>query len=327
MAQENRKGWIIRIKEILEKYSDESNPLTQQQIINLLKKEYHITCERKAVARNIAKLREMGCDIKSDRKGSYLVDKEFTESELRLLIDSVMCSRHINPKHSKDLIAKLTNLGGIGFRSYAKHIKYATNWDKSCNLDFFLNIEIFHEGINKGKQVTFFYNKYGLDKKLHLKSEEKRIVNPYQMLLHNQRYYLVGNDTRYLDLIFYRIDKITKPQLLDTQRRPLESLPNYEKGLDLGRIVACHPYLYIESPQSIVIGCPPWMVDDIIDWFGMRFKVKRISSERIEVTIEAAPKAMLFWLMQYGENVELLSPLALREELKSTLEKITGKYS
>ncbi len=327
MVQTSKKGWIIRIKEILEKYSDENHPLTQKKIIDLLQKDYNITCERKAVARNIAKLQEMGYDIQAGRKGVYLLDKEFIESELRLLIDSVMCSRHINPKHSQDLIGKLTRLGGVGFRSYAEHIKYIANWDKSCNLDFFLNIEIFHEAINTNRQVAFLYNKYGIDKKLHPKSKEKRIVNPYQMLLHNQRYYLAGNDSRYSDLLFYRIDKITKPQLLDTQRRPLKSLPGLEKGLDLGRMIACHPYLYVDAVQDIVIGCAPYMVDEIIDWFGMHFKVKRISDERIEVTIEASPKAMLYWLMQYGENVELLAPIALREELRGMLDKVVSKYN
>lgn len=327
MASTPRKGWILRIKEILERYSDQSNPLTQKKIIEYLKKDYGITCERKAVARNITKLQEMGYDIVSNRKGTYLVEKEFTDSELRLLIDSVMCSRHINPKHSKDLINKLTALGGVSFCNFAKHISYSANWDKSANLDFFLNIEIFHEAISNSLQVAFYYNKYGIDKKLKRKSLHKRIVNPYGMVLHNQRYYLMGNDSRYENLLFYRIDKITRPTLLDTSLRHLDTLPSYEQGLDVGRLTTCHPYLYVDSPQEITLLCADWMVDEIIDWFGKDFAVKRVNEKQIEIAISAAPRAIIFWLLQYGEHVEVLSPLSLREELKKKLDAIVQKYN
>lgn len=326
MATLPRKTWIMLILDILERYSDEEHPLTQQKIINLLKAEHKVSCERKSVSRNIVRLREMGYNIHSDRNGSYLVEKDFTDSELRLLIDSVMCSRHINPKHSSDLIKKLVELGGVGFRGHIKHLKNISTWNKSCNLDFFLNVEIFEEAISGGKQVSFYYNKFGIDKKLHKKSNNKRIVNPYQMILHNQRYYLVGNDSRYNDLIFYRISKITEPELLCEPSRDITSLPGYEKGLNLGKITACLPYLYVDATEEVVIKCENWMVDEIVDWFGLDFEVKKVDDKQIEVTIHASRRAMRYWLLQYGEHVEVIVPLSLRENIKDTLLAISKKY-
>lgn len=93
-------------------------PLKQQDIINLLKKNYGIEVERKAIGRNLSFLREMGYEIHSDRKGSYLEDKQFENAELRLLIDSVLSSRHISEKYSKDLIDKLVNLGRIPYTRF-----------------------------------------------------------------------------------------------------------------------------------------------------------------------------------------------------------------
>lgn len=49
------------------------------------------------------------------RKGSYLAERPFENSELRILIDSVLCSRHINAAHSKEVIEKLIKLGGRPF--------------------------------------------------------------------------------------------------------------------------------------------------------------------------------------------------------------------
>ena len=42
-------------------------------------------------------LKEAGFDIASGRSGCYLDSREFEDSELKLLIDGVLCSQHINP--------------------------------------------------------------------------------------------------------------------------------------------------------------------------------------------------------------------------------------
>lgn len=93
---------IIRTKTIL---------LTQQDIIDILEREYGLVVERKAIGRNISYLNEMGIDVESSRKGAYLVDRPIEKSELHMLIDSVLCSTHISATHSKQLIDKLVRMG------------------------------------------------------------------------------------------------------------------------------------------------------------------------------------------------------------------------
>ena len=96
MALEAKKTLIMRIYQILEEYSDDEHPLTQQDIIDLLERDYGIECERKAVGRNLSYLKEMGFEIEGDKKGIYLASRPFENAELRLLIDSVLSSSHIN---------------------------------------------------------------------------------------------------------------------------------------------------------------------------------------------------------------------------------------
>lgn len=75
-------------------------------IIPLLKKispvklenEYGIVIERKAISRNISLLKEAGVDIESRRAGSYLECRDFEDSELHMLIDGVLSSKHITRK-------------------------------------------------------------------------------------------------------------------------------------------------------------------------------------------------------------------------------------
>ena len=51
---------------------------------------------------------------------------------------------------------------------------------------------------SKGRQVSFTYNSYGTDKKLHPRRDSagnirEYIVNPYQIAAANGRYYLICN--------------------------------------------------------------------------------------------------------------------------------------
>lgn len=98
---EPKKLALLRILQILEKYSDYKHPLSQEVIAAHLEHEYGIVLERKAVSRNISLLKEAGIEIEQTQVGSYLVERQFEDSELHLLVDSVLASKHINPKHSK----------------------------------------------------------------------------------------------------------------------------------------------------------------------------------------------------------------------------------
>ena len=96
MSLEAKKTLIVRLYQVLYEYSDAEHPLTQSEIIDLLDKNYGVEAERKAIGRNVSCLMEMGVDIVNTRKGCYLAERPFENSELRILIDSVLCSRHIN---------------------------------------------------------------------------------------------------------------------------------------------------------------------------------------------------------------------------------------
>lgn len=82
----------------------------------ILEKKYNIKVERKAVGRYIAILNEVGYEISTTKKGSYLMSRKFEDSELKLLIDGVLSSRYINPTHSKQLIEKLSSLSTEYFK-------------------------------------------------------------------------------------------------------------------------------------------------------------------------------------------------------------------
>lgn len=324
MAFESKKTLIFRIYQILEEYSDFEHPLTHQDIIEKLDRDYGIECERKAVGRNIACLKEMGFDIESSKEGSYLASRKLENAELRLLIDSVLASRNVNPTHSKQLIDKLISIGGHNFKSHVKHVYSVKDWGKSDNKDFFYNIDVIDEAIENGKKIHFFYNKVGLDKALHPSLEHKG--SPYQMLLHNQRYYLMMFDEVFDQVGYYRLDKITNITILDEDAKPLKQNKGFEKGINYKEISTALPYMYNDKPIPVTIKCRNYMMDTISDWFGTDFVVNRVDDAHFTATIKASEKAMLYWVLQYNYKVEVISPESLRQKVIESLQKTLDKY-
>ena len=322
---EPKKLALIRILQIFEKYSDYDHPLTQEDIARHLEQDYGVAIERKAISRNISLLKEAGIDIESRRAGSYLDGRRFEDSELRMLIDGVLCSKYITAKHSADLIDRLCGLSNQYFRSHVKNIYSVNEWCKTENQALFYNIEIIDDAIEQGKQITFDYNKYGLDKKLH--KSAFHTASPYQLLLHNQRYYLMARNEYWKDVVFYRLDRITNIQLIDQPLTPLQTVKGYEAGVDYKELATGLPYMFNDKPQPVEMIVAGYIIDQVIDWFGTDIRLQQLDGGKVRVSLKASLQAMGHWAMQYINHVEVIAPVELREKIREDLKKAQEKYT
>jgi len=329
--EESKKLALLRILHILQKYSDDTHPLTQDDIVDYLYKDYGIEVERKAVGRQLALLHEAYDATNSPivlvsdpRKGTYIEQREFEDSELRLLIDGVLSSRHITANHSKDLIEKLCRQSNQYFRPRVKNIYSVNDWNKTDNMQVFLNIEGIDEAIENGKQIKFVYNKYGADKKLHKTSNPR--VSPYQLILHNQRYYLMARHERFEQMHFYRLDRITNMEIVeDKPLTNIRSVAGYEGGIDYKKISSGLPYMFSDKLEYVEFLADESVLDQVVDWFGKDIKIEEVGG-RYKVGLLASPTAMEYWALQYVKSVEVIAPKSLRERIKETLDSGVKKY-
>lgn len=329
--EENKKLALLRILHILLYHSDERHPLKQEEIAEYLEKDYGIVVERKAIGRQLALLHEAYDApnspivlISDRRRGTYIEQREFEDTELRLLIDGVLSSRHITAKHSRDLIEKLCRQSNKYFRSHVKNVYSVSDWNKTDNSAVFLNIELIDEAIERGLQLRFVYNKYGADKKLHQTSHPR--VSPYQLILHNQRYYLMARHERFEDMHFYRLDRITEMQIVeDHALTPVREVKGYESGIDYKKLSTSLPYMFADNPEYVEFWVEEWAIDHVIDWFGKGIKIEKVD-KRYKVGVLVSPMAMEYWALQYVRSVEIISPASLRERVRDALEKGADKY-
>ncbi len=324
-GSDKKKILILLILEILQQNSDINHHLTQQDILRILKNEYGISCDRRSVKANVLDLIDMGYDINID-DGYYFASREFDDAELRMLIDSVLFSRHISLKQSKRLIEKLKKQGSKFFQTKISHVIALPNLYHTDNKHIMIVIDTLNDAIEHKKKVKFVYNSYGTDFKLHPRPNSPYLVSPYQMVASNGRYYLLANSERYPDITNFRIDRITDITMTDIPIKPITEIRGMEQGLNLPRHMAEHTYMFCGESVTIQFKAPLLMMNDLIDWFGKEFTIIDKHDEEIVISVKCNYNAMFYWALQYGAYVEVLSPRKLREELKDTISEMNKRY-
>ena len=324
-ATGNKKMLNMLILEILRVYSDEDHPLSQQDIIKLLDKNYGMECDRRSVKNNVMSLKEMGYDIGTDN-GYRLLSREFDDSELRILIDSVLFSKSISTKQAKDIIEKLRKLASNYFNAKVSHVSNLPELNRTLNKQAMYSLDAVNDAIAAKKKIEFIYNEVGTDFKLHPKRPEPYKVNPYQIVANNGRFYLIGNYDKYDNVAHFRIDKMTDVRILDEKAKPMSKIPELEKGLSLPRHMAEHIYMYSGRSISAELKTSPDLMSELVDWFGTDFRIIEKNEEYIIARVRCNYSAMRYWALQYGPYVEVLSPDELRNQLRDDAEKMLEKY-
>ncbi len=320
-----KKMLNMLILDILRKHSDSEHPLQQQDIIDLLESEYGAACERRAVKSNIVSLREMGFKI-AEKQGYYLAEREFTDAELRLLIDSVFTSGAVTDKEAHGLVKKLEKFANRYFTSHVSHMHSASSGKNTDNQQVMESIAAIDTAISKGKKISFSYVQYGIDLKLHPKRDMKYTVSPYQMISTRGKYYLIGNFDGYENISHYRLDRIKDVEILRENRRPMRDFRGYENGFDVAKYLAEHIYMYAGESEHVTFRTDEGMIDALVDTFGKDMRIRLGDKDEIIVTLKSNPDAFFFWALQYGQNVEVLEPAELRERIRRTAYEMYKKH-
>ena len=322
---QDKKLLNMLILEILEQYTDSDHRLTQLEIVDLLEKNYGVPCTRQTVKNNLMLLKNMGYDI-SIWGGIFLKSRLFDNAELRMLIDSVLFSRTLSGEEAERLIKKLTAFGNKYFHAKVKHVCHLPKLIHSDNTDVLRNLDVLNDAIEQGKKVRFTYNSYGKDFQLHPRRKEPYIVNPYQMVANQGRYYLLGNYDKYNNISHYRLDCMTNVQMLDDKVKPKDQVEDFAKGYSLPRHMVEHIYMFSGPSVQVKMRVSEHMMGALIDWFGKEFRIVQEDADKPIVSVACNKLAMRYWALQYGEYAEILEPESLRDEIREAVNYMASFY-
>lgn len=331
---ENKKLSLFYILNVLKEETDEEHLLSQQEIIDKIYSRYGLSLERKSVSSSLTLLEELGYDInKIHKKGTYLGQREFELSELNYLIDAVFSSKSISSDNAKSLVDKLMHF----FSKYEKkeYLKVYTTSDltRTNNKEVMLNIDVINEAIRTNKKISFEYLTYDMQGKLINKFGTYRyIFNPYYLFNSLGKYYVLGNIDKYDNKNNFRIEYIKNIKIEEnSKRKQISSIPDF-KDFKITDYLNNHIYLF--NSVEIIKAKLKFLGDikainktifNLKDYFGNKVKIYN-QNEEYFAELESDKLSLFYWLMQYGENLVVVSPTDFKSFILSNLEKIVENY-
>lgn len=344
-----KKMLNMYILDILKKNTDAEHPMTQKEILQRLERDYDMIVDRKAIKANLedfindgtynieyaTKVRfspnqKTGEIEKSEVLTGFYYNAEFTDSELRLLMDSVLFSKGIPSANKKDILEKLKGLSNKYFKFSVANIQSYESADREMNKELFYTIEILDEAIKKNLQVKFLYNEYGADKKLHHRLNEngevrEYIINPYYMVAAGGKYYLICNYDKYDNIAHYRLDRISNIELLETPRKPKSKVEGLA-GLDIAKYMNEHVYMFGGKTIRAKFEMPSYLISDVLDYFRSDVEFKELESNKVLATVKVNESDMQLWARQYCGQIKVIEPQSLAEACKQDILDALALY-
>ncbi len=311
----NSREKIIRILEILYKYSDDSHGLTNKDIQNHLE-EYSINADRKSIYYDIKFLEKMGMDIIEDRVGTrveyHIGSRLFELAELKLLVDIVQSSRFITSKKSTTIIKKLCELTSVNEAATLKSNVVVSHRIKSMNESIFINTDIIQSAIMNRHRLRFRYFSWDINKEKEFhRGGAYYIVEPITLVWNNTYYYLVGYDVYREETRHYRVDKIVSMTELD-------ELTEKSRSCDEDYFVKFNQNMfemYNGTPRNVTLKLPSQLANVIVDRFGTDLDIHRVDDNTFEVTVNVVVSGQFYgWLFGLDGDTTIVAPDDVREE-------------
>ena len=328
--QSNGKLRLLYVLDILKKYSDEDNPVNASDIIEKLANE-DIEAERKAIYDDISVLEFYGCDIiktATPKKGWFIGSREFEIPEIYLLCDAVRSAKFISTKKTRELLHKLNSMMSVNNTQAVSDTVYFNLDDKSGNEEIYYHIDRINRAIKAKRQIKLKYASrfFGSDRSVERKIKEMTI-NPYALAWQDDCYYLIGNHTKYDNLIHLRLDKITALEVTDTPSRHFSEVSRYKEYFDTADYLNGIFGMFSGELEEIELCCNKRVTEQVIDRFSENIFIKNVTEDEFSFRVKAAVSpALVTWIMNYGGDIKAVKPESLKEMIKQRAKDILASY-
>ena len=322
---------LLYIIDILSRKSDEEHPLSTTDIMDYLRDDYGIECERKTVYDCIENLNEYGYEIIKSQspRGYFMTPYYFEPAELRLLIDAVQSADFISAKKTKSLIKKFSSFASeYQYKKLEKQV-YIDNRNKCANENLFIVIDTIDSAILSKKQIEVVYRKRKIvDGKTARYEEKTMVINPYALIWSDDHYYLVGNYSKYNNLIHLRIDRLKSVNVLDTYARHFSEVSPYKTYFDIADYSNKHLSMFSGDIKPVEMICNNSIIEHFVDQFGEKVIMRPYDEENFIVKVDVAvTDGLVAWIMQYGNKVRVKSPKELKNMIIDKTNSILELYN
>jgi len=267
--------------------------------------------------------------IQSVKRVGFKIQLDFFEDgELQFLLDSIVFHQDLRNEDKCHLQDKL-----LSFSSYhqQKRLVHFEPSKRTLHFSLFLNLTTIMKAIENQSVLSFQYINY-IVKQDHLiespslngNDQDQYILSPYQIVSQNNHYYVIGyNDKFKNELSTYRIDRMRWIQTIRHQyldiREQFDMTDEIEKTTNM----------YISQQRdTIQLECHQKVLRELVSRFGTDIKAQKLYHYQYLVTIEKTPisDGLIGWLMMLQDQVKVVAPQSLQQEIKSRIQKMMDLY-
>lgn len=327
--------------------------VTRGQIRDCLYRKHEIKAEPHSITRNLKTLQELGdqgllrgCTIENrieqrQRNGEdspknvgwkLTRGSEFSISEVRLLIDSLLSLPMVPDNQRDDLVKHLAGLSG----SQGKLPRIVLPMgSKLVNKQFFYTIGVLAEGIRTCQPVSFLLGYLDTNKELRRsvvgRRERSYTVQPSQLVIANSRYYLLGYFPTGKHPYHFRIDLMMDARLSPDAEEFTEEVwrpANDSTTFDPASYRAEHAHMMGGQPRPLRFRIKNDALLYAYDQFGSRVDFVHGSENDgwVEARVVSSAAAMESWALQFAETVEVVDPPEVRENIRKKIAWLAETY-
>lgn len=320
----NQKLKMFYLLQMLREKTDSEHTLTMNQIITGLH-YYDVKAERKSVYDDIENLRWLGYDIrckKGKAYGYYLKEREISLDILKTIANSVASSKYLTQEKVDEIIDSLGSLISVYEAQELKRFILVQGRRGDSGEQVFRNIDAIEKAIAEGRQISFRYFDMQADKtKRYQDKGEKKVVSPYGITWSNEQFYLIGYYEAYENIVHFRIDKIEFIDILEIKMQPKGEYFNLEQHV---RRVFLHQGG--AQPDWVKLKFHKSLIEPVLDRFGEQCNIESQGDFFVFRANLVVDPNFLGWLFQFGNMVEILSPISLINQLKAKAKELLNRY-
>jgi predicted DNA-binding transcriptional regulator YafY len=321
---DNQKLKIFYILDYLQRNSHQDHPVRASELIDMLQRNYNISCERKTVYSDIQALQDYGVDIESipgKNGGYYIASRNFELPELKLLIDAVQSSRFLTEKKSRELIEKLCNQCSIHDARLMRRDMLVSGRVKSMNETIYYNVDAIQDAISMNRVISFRYFDWGIDGKRKYR-EKNYYASPYGLCQDNENCYLLAHSPRH-GITSYRVDRMSEITITEDVRTPCPELTGKALHEHANRLFQ----MFAGDSVNVKMRFHKTLANVVIDRFGRDTILIPEGSEYFNFTVNVAVSPMfLSWVIGFGTKARILHPQSVIDSCRTMCLEAMQQY-
>ena len=351
----NQKLKAYLVYEYLKRNTDEENYVSAADIVSYLQ-ERGIEAERRSIYRDIddinklfyllenedADMYEAEEEIEADeeddlktivydkaKKGFHVKRRLNFENDVRLLAECVYATKFVDAGTAEMLIDTVCSLVSDYQADKIRHSVFLADRVKTDNSGVYNSVDVINEALNyrendirKPQKISFRYQTYNINdlkKKAYRRGGAVYKVSPFQLIINDGNYYLLGFDDQFKKMLTYRVDRMENVTVVYEPREGAEEF----KIVDLTTIFN----MFNGEKQSVCLECVNKLLDTMIERFGTKTATyTKADDDHFVVAAEVEISDQFFgWLCGFGDRVKIIES-EIAKEFAAYLDKIKRLY-